>query len=170
MNADQAKFLADYFAGLLERETATTVKILAAVPDGRRDYKPDPKSRTAWELAKHLATSDVWFLQSVIDGRFAIDPAEAEKMENQFSTIGEVVDFYKREMSSRLKTLRELPAETLAREVDFFGMMKESNASYLGIAATHGVHHRGQLASYLRAMGSKVPNMGGGSADEPFGT
>jgi hypothetical protein len=28
--------------------------------------------------------------------------------------------------------------------------------------------HRGQLAAYLRAMGSKVPAIYGGSADEPM--
>jgi uncharacterized damage-inducible protein DinB len=36
------------------------------------------------------------------------------------------------------------------------------------MANNHGIHHRGQLASYLRAHGSKVPAIYGGSADEPF--
>jgi uncharacterized damage-inducible protein DinB len=170
MNADQAKFLTDYFAGLLEREAVNTARVLAAVPDDKRDYKPDPKSRTAWELATHLATSDVWFLQAILDGKFAIDPVEADKAQKQFKTVGEVVDYYKREVPTRLHALRAMPADKLAQVVDFFGMMKESNASYLGIATTHSIHHRGQLASYLRAMGSKVPNLGGGSADEPFGS
>jgi uncharacterized damage-inducible protein DinB len=30
----------------------------------------------------------------------------------------------------------------------------------------HAVHHRGQLAAYLRAAGSKVPAIYGMSADE----
>ena len=47
-------------------------------------------------------------------------------------------------------------------------MMTAPNASYLGIATNHGIHHRGQLAAYLRPMGSKVPSIYGGSADEPF--
>ena len=42
--------------------------------------------------------------------------------------------------------------------VDFFGMMQQPNAAYLGFANNHGIHHRGQLAAYLRAMGSKVPS------------
>jgi uncharacterized damage-inducible protein DinB len=170
MNEEQARFLTDYFAALLEREAANTARVLAAVPDDKRDYKPDPKSRTAWELATHLATSEVWFLQAILDGNFAVDPAEVERVEKQFKTVGDVVEFYQREVPARLNALRALPAEALAKEVDFFGMMKESNASYLGIATTHSIHHRGQLASYLRAMGSKVPNLGGGSADEPFGS
>jgi len=169
MNADQAKFLAGYFATLMEGEAATTAKVLAAVPDAKRDYKPDEKSRTAWQLATHLATGDVWFLQSILDGKFAMDPAEADKAEKQFSTVGDVVSYYNREVPARIKALRELPAEKLTQVVDFFGMMQQPNAAYLGIATNHGIHHRGQLAAYLRAMGSKVPSIYGGSADEPLG-
>ena len=47
-------------------------------------------------------------------------------------------------------------------------MMTQPNVTYLGFANNHGIHHRGQLAAYLRAMGSKVPSIYGGSADEPF--
>jgi uncharacterized damage-inducible protein DinB len=47
-------------------------------------------------------------------------------------------------------------------------MMTQPAAAFLIVANNHGVHHRGQLSSYLRAMGSKVPDMGGGSADEPM--
>jgi uncharacterized damage-inducible protein DinB len=46
--------------------------------------------------------------------------------------------------------------------------MKQPNVTYLGFANNHSIHHRGQLAAYLRAMGSKVPAIYGGSADEPF--
>ena len=71
-------------------------------------------------------------------------------------------------MPEKLKTLRALPEDKLTQPVDFFGIMTAPNASYLGIAANHGIHHRGQLAAYLRPMGSKVPSIYGGSADEPF--
>jgi hypothetical protein len=42
----------------LERELETTKKVLSAVLDSNRDFRLDPKSRTAWELAWHLASSD----------------------------------------------------------------------------------------------------------------
>ena len=80
------------------------------------------------------------------------------------------MSYYNREVPARIKALRELPAEKLTQVVDFFGMMQQPNAAYLGIATNHGIHHRGQLAAYLRAMGSKVPSIYGGSADEPMGT
>jgi uncharacterized damage-inducible protein DinB len=39
---------------------------------------------------------------------------------------------------------------------------------YLNMMNLHTAHHRGQLATYLRPMGSKVPAIYGGSADEPW--
>ena len=168
MNADAAKVLADYFAGLMENESAITAKVLAAVPDSGRDYRPDPKSRTAWELATHLATSDIWFLDSIINGSFHFDPDTEKKMTGTFASIADVVAFYKREFPDRVGKLRALPSDKLTEAVDFFGMMKNANVTYLGLANNHSIHHRGQLASYLRAMGSKVPSIYGGSADEPF--
>jgi uncharacterized damage-inducible protein DinB len=46
--------------------------------------------------------------------------------------------------------------------------MKGPSIWFLGLANNHGIHHRSQLMAYLRAMGSKVPSIYGGSADEPY--
>jgi uncharacterized damage-inducible protein DinB len=167
MTPDQARFLADYFANIFDREGATTTKVLKAVPDHKRDYKPDAKSRTAWELAKHVATADIWFLDSICDGAFVYDPQGEEKLSAGFTTMNDVVEFYKREFPKRIARLRATPGEQLAKEVDFFGVMKQPAIAFVHFANNHAIHHRGQLAAYLRAMGSKVPAMYGGSADEP---
>jgi uncharacterized damage-inducible protein DinB len=53
----------------------------------------------------------------------------------------------------------------LAEEVDFFGMMKLPAVALLGIMIKHSIHHRGQLSTYLRAMGGKVPGIYGPSGD-----
>ena len=168
MNADQARFLTEYFANMLEQEGKTTAKVLAAVPDSGRDYKPDAKSRTAWDLATHLALGDVWFLDSIIGGKFEFDPEAEKKSAAQFKSVKDVVGYYNREFPARVKQLRALPTDKLTQVVDFFGMMQMPNATYLGFANNHSIHHRGQLAAYLRAMGGKVPSIYGGSADEPM--
>ena len=169
MNAEQAKFLVEYFANLWEGEVPATTKVLKNVPDDRRDYKPDDKSRTAWELATHLALGDVWFIQSIIDGNFNFDPEAEKKEAAQFTSTNDIATYYQREVPGKLKELRSLPAERLTKVVDFFGLMQQPNVTYLGFANNHSIHHRGQLASYLRACGSKVPAIYGGSADEPMG-
>ena len=168
MTNEQAKFLADLFANTLEQESRTTAKVLAAVPDDKRNYKPDDKSRTAWELATHLATGDVWFIDSICDGAFNFDPEAEKQMTAGFKTVNDVVDYYNREFPARIQRLRSTPAEKLAKVIDFFGVTQQPAAGLLIFANNHGIHHRGQLAAYLRAMGSKVPSIYGGSADEPM--
>jgi uncharacterized damage-inducible protein DinB len=169
MNAEHAKLLVEYFANLWEGELPATAKVLRNVPDGRRDYKPDDKSRTAWELATHLALGDVWFIQSIIDGRFNFDAEAEKKLAAGFRNAEDLAAFYQREVPAKLKELRALPAERLTNIVDFFGMMQQPNVNYVGFANNHSIHHRGQLSSYLRACGSKVPAIYGSSADEVMG-
>lgn len=165
MNAEQAKAAADVIATMWEGEFRATCQVLAAVRDDNRDYKPDPKSRTAWELATHLAMADVWFIDSIVKGAFEWNPDAARKAESQFAKINDVVEFYKNTFPGRLTALRALPGEKLAETIDFFGMMKMPRAQFVAFANNHSVHHRGQLAAYLRALGSKVPNIYGPSAD-----
>ena len=168
MNAEQAKFLMEYFINMLENEGKTTAKVLAAVPEGGKTFKPDAKSRTAWDLATHLALGDIWFLDSIINGKFEMEPDGESQAAKNFKSVKDVVSFYNREFPARVKQLRALPADKLTRSVDFFGKMQLPAAGYLGLANNHSVHHRGQLAAYLRAAGGKVPSIYGGSADEPM--
>jgi uncharacterized damage-inducible protein DinB len=170
MNTEQARFLAQYFANLMEGEFRATCSVLQAVPDGKRDYKPDEKSRSAWQLATHLALGDIWFLDSILAGAFVFDPAIEAAQREKFKTVAEVVAYYKREFPARLEQLRTMPDANLTRTVDFFGMFQSPAASLLGFANNHSTHHRGQLAAYLRAMGSKVPAIYGASADQPMAT
>jgi uncharacterized damage-inducible protein DinB len=168
MNQEQAKFLAEFFATALEQEGRTTAKVIAAVREDGRGYKPDEKSRSAWDLATHLATGDIWFLDSICDGAFNFDPEGEKKLTAGFKSIKDVVEFYTREFPKRVQRLRSASPESMAKEVDFFGVVKMPAAALLSVAMNHGVHHRGQLAAYLRPMGSKVPSIYGGSADEPM--
>ena len=168
MDAAQAKFLVETLAGSLQNEFNTTVKVLAAVKDDNRDYKPDDKSRSAWELATHIAASDVWFLDSIINGRFDFNPDAEKQVTSQFKNANDVVEFYRKTYPAKLEALKNLPGDQMTRTVDFFGMMQMPAVAFLGLANNHGIHHRGQLAAYLRAMGSRVPGIYGPSADEPM--
>ena len=80
MTADQAKAISDYFAIMSDKECANTLKVLRAVPNDRRDYKPDEKSRAAWKLAAPIAGSDLWFIDIACDavyGGGADEPCQA---------------------------------------------------------------------------------------------
>src|SRR5262245_29858365 len=119
MDQTQAQFLANSLCALWEGEFPATCKVLAAVPDDKRDYRPDEKSRTAWELTTHLATADLWFIDSILNGSFNFDPAAAKKAESQFSKVADVVAFYKKEFPEALNKIRAMAGEKLAAPVDF---------------------------------------------------
>src|SRR3989442_7839999 len=104
---------------MIDTEVLTTAKVIAAVPEDRKDYKPDEKSRSAWDLAKHLATADVSFLDGIIKGAFAFDEPEPPGL----NTVEDLVTFYKRVMTAKLTPLRRLPAEKLTEPVEFFVVM-----------------------------------------------
>jgi uncharacterized damage-inducible protein DinB len=53
----------------------------------------------------------------------------------------------------------------MLKPVEFFGMNGPA-CTWLTMMNNHSIHHRGQLAGYLRAAGSKVPAIYGMSADE----
>ena len=165
MNPEHAKAAADLVATMWETEFPATCQVLAAVKDDARDYRPDPKSRSAWELATHLVTADVWFIESIVNGAFVWNPEAVKAAESQMQNVSGVVEFYKKMFPEKLATLRAVPPAKMAEVIDFFGFMKMPRAQFVAFANNHSIHHRGQLAAYLRAMGSKVPNIYGPSAD-----
>jgi len=163
MTADQATAIAQLLTGAIENEGTATRKVLAAVPHGNREYKPDPKSRSAWDIAVHLATSDVWFADSILAGKFewgGESPTPAE-----MTDPAAVAKWHESQLTDRLTKLRAMTPEQMLKPVDFFGTTGPAVA-WLVAMNSHSIHHRGQLAAYLRAAGSKVPAIYGVSADE----
>ena len=59
-------------------EAEITKKVIAAVPDAKSDYRPDPQARTAKELAWHLANTDVQFLDGIADMKFNMGNPETK--------------------------------------------------------------------------------------------
>ena len=72
-----------------KNEAEITKKVIAAVPDAKSDYRPDPKARTAKELAWHLANTDIQFLDGIADLKFNM-----ENPEHKPETTAEVVAWY----------------------------------------------------------------------------
>ena len=163
MSPEQGKIFLNFFVGGIEQESQTTRKVIASVPDDKKGYRPSEKSMTAHELAWHIPESEIWFLKSVADGAFAMPDGNAPKPE----TIGDILNWYEKNLGEQMARLKALPAESLVKTLPFFGM-EQPAVMYLTFLTHHSVHHRGQLSAYLRPMGAKVPSIYGGSADFPF--
>lgn len=146
-----------------KRETEVTKKVIAAVPDAKSDYRPDPNARTAKELAWHIANTDIQFLDGIANLKFNM-----ETPEHKPQTSAEVVAWYDEHVKHGIARVEAMSAEQLLTPVGFFGVFNMPSVFYLGFLNNHSIHHRGELATYLRPMGSKVPSIYGGSYDEPF--
>jgi len=160
------EFALGYRAMMLEglnREAETTKRVIAAVPDVKSDYKPDPHARTAKELAWHLANTDIQFLDGIADLNFTMATPE-----NKPQTSAEVVAWYDENIRRAADRVAAMTPEQLLTPVEFFGVFNLPAVLYLGFLNNHSIHHRGELVTYLRPMGSKVPSIYGGSYDEPF--
>ncbi len=163
MTADQAKFLLhDVYMGTLKNESRTTKKILEAVPANKVDYKPDPASRSAIELTRHIAAADNRFLETVINGLFDTNPA---MIPENVKTPAEVASWYEGRYAKNFEVLGKVPSEQLTKIIAFRGMFQWPAVRFAIFGLHHTIHHRGQLASYLRCMGAKVPAIYGESYD-----
>jgi len=158
---EQARGLAAFLIRCLEEEAPITRKVLAAVPDACLDFKLGEKGRTARELMWHIILSEGWFAEGIAAQRFGEEPKAPAP-----AAVREMAARYDRDFAAAIAKMKAVPAERLARPIDFFGMFNLPAVAYLQFWLTHSIHHRGQLSSYLRAMNARVPAMYGSSADE----
>lgn len=163
MEANQARFLLNWLVPQLEQEIATTRKVLAAVPADKGDYRPHQTSKSALELAWHLASSDWWFLDGILNGQFRAGGGEIPR---EIRSPADVASWYDKEVPPLVERLKALTDQQLARPISLLGVMELPAVQYLLVTMLHSAHHRGQLSSYLRPMGAKVPAIYGSSADE----
>jgi uncharacterized damage-inducible protein DinB len=163
LTAEQAHlFVHNVLLGILANESRTTKSVLAAVPNANLDYRPDPCAKTAKELLRHLASADNLFLKTVIDGAFV--PGSV-KVPEDATTPQQVAEWYANEHAKYLDEVGKLSGEELIRMVDFRGIFQRPAWSFLQFGLVHAIHHRGQLSTYLRPMGGKVPAIYGESYD-----
>jgi uncharacterized damage-inducible protein DinB len=166
LQPEQATFLAHVFLNQIESEQKTTSRVLAAIPSDHQDYRPDPKAKTAMELGWHIASSDVWFMDSVVAGAF--NPGGGREMPKEIKSSADLAAWYDQQFAASAAKGKALSGDHLAKPMNFFNVFNMPGVMYLNFLALHMVHHRGQLSTYLRPMGGKVPSIYGGSADEPF--
>jgi uncharacterized damage-inducible protein DinB len=163
LTPEQAEFwLQNILLGTLKNESRTTRSVLDAVPADKADHRPDPASRTALDLVRHIAIAEKRFIETPIKGVFDVT---ATSVPAGVSTPAEVAAWYADSFAQNFEKLSRLKGEQLAKVVDFRGMFQMPAVGFLELGLRHSIHHRGQLSSYLRCMGAKVPAIYGESFD-----
>jgi uncharacterized damage-inducible protein DinB len=134
-------------------ESPAFVRVLKAVPQDRLDYRPDPKARTAAELAWFIAVQEAALVPLLETG-----------------TVDWMVALYERSaaaLNERLGQLDEAAWQKSGRFLFGGSLVWEAPIGEMVWGFLFdAIHHRGQLSTYLRPMGSKVPSIYGPSADD----
>jgi uncharacterized damage-inducible protein DinB len=165
MTPEEASILANHLLSRMQHESQITAKVIAALPDDKTAYRIHPKARPALELAWHMASVEMWFLDSIFQGEFYAGAGSA--VPEEIKTSADAAAWYTQQFDANFKKVSKLSGDYLAKPMSFLRKFDYPGVMYLQMALSHTVHHRGQLAAYLRAMGAKVPAIYGGSLDEP---
>jgi len=153
-----------FFQSFLGHERGLFGNVIAAVPDNALDYRPEPKARTARQLVEHLIGHNL-DLQELLD-----DGVIHHRNQVPFDSIESAVQQLDASFGALIDKLSTLDNERWLRVGQFYAgdhLVMEAPCQQLAwMMLLDAVHHRGQLSTYLRPMGSKVPAIYGPSADD----
>ena len=147
------------FTGFWMNESKTTRKVLARIPEGST-YKPDAKSRTAQEIAWQIVCEEAMLIDALETGKATWEEKPVP------ASMKDVAAAYDTQARTIVERLQALPASKWNGDLHWFGKSRPA-APMAWSFLFDIVHHRGQITTYLRPMGSTVPQVYGPSADEP---
>jgi uncharacterized damage-inducible protein DinB len=147
------------FTDFWTSESKTTRNVLAKIPEGS-DYRPDPKSRTAQEIAWQIVCEEKMIIDALESGKAEWAPPPMP------ATMKAVLEAYEKQSAGMGQRWSALSAARWNGELEFFGSRRPASPMAWSFLFDI-VHHRGQITTYLRPMGSTVPQIYGPSGDEP---
>jgi uncharacterized damage-inducible protein DinB len=152
-----------------EVQAPITRKFLERLPEDKLTWKPHEKSRTAGQLALHLAVVPggvVRFVQN--------NPVQAPDFANipQPASRAEILKTFEESIAAVRAALSQCDdatvQETWRMLVGGREVLAQPRAQFIrDIMLNHWYQHRGQFSVYLRMLDVPVPASWGPSADEP---
>lgn len=163
--------LKDFLLGQLEREVATSRKILERVPEGQNSWKPHERSMELGYLAALVATMPGWPAFIISKDEIDINGAEQNLRTSAVESRAELLLLLDDGLARSRDAFRDSTEERLQRtwRMKMGDQVVTEGPRYQMIAdgaLSHMAHHRGQLSVYLRLIEAKIPAMYGPSADE----
>jgi hypothetical protein len=154
----------EYYKQCFESESPVFLKVMKAIPADQAGYTPHPRSTTAGDIA--------WLLACELhDACELIEHGEVSYVPTPAPGIAESVAAFEKNAAAlreRLPKVDDAKWDSPARlKMDGKVMWEAPLGDMLFGFLFDAVHHRGQLSSYLRPMGAKVPSIYGPSGDDP---
>lgn len=152
-----------------EVQTPITRKFLERLPEDKLGWKPHEKSRSAGQLALHLAQ-----VPGAVIRLLQNNPAQAPKFANipEPANGAEILKTFEESIAEVRSALSKWDDVTMQQTWRMFAdgreILAQPRAQFIReIMLSHWYQHRGQFSVYLRILNVPVPASWGPSADEP---
>ena len=162
----------DFFIRRWRMEYPAFVDVFKALPADRLDYRPHPASRSAGELVALLVSLERSCAELCETGRGSYNANLRFHPTPDSSALTQMIAAYDGHHHTLAEKLERLDDNTWNRPAwlirgDQEIVLRDSIGGLLWMALFDGVHHRGQLSTYIRPMCGKVPSIYGPSGDTP---
>jgi uncharacterized damage-inducible protein DinB len=151
----------EFFIETLKSEKSKFRDVIEALPEDKHGHKVHDKSREAGNLAAQLALQWKAISGVLKQGTPTMDPHDMGKQSK-----ADMLQKFDEGMSGLMSDLKEVSDSDWENDEAAMGdMWKDKKGNMAWGFLFDAIHHRGQLSTYLRAMGAKVPAIYGPSAD-----
>ncbi len=163
----------DAFLAEMGHEAATTRRLFERVPEEKMEWRPHEKSMPLSRLAGHIAELPRWSSTILRDDDFDLDTAAAKGwIPARPATTAELLEFFDGSVAG-FRAAAEGIEDAKLKET--WRLLKGGKTALempraVGVRSfvlNHMIHHRGQLAVYLRLLDVPLPSIYGPTADEP---
>jgi DinB superfamily len=156
---DSDRICVETLVAEFDEEMANTRLMLERVPDEKLDWKPHDRASTLAKLTSHIAFIPT-LPELLLNMRIVDRPLDIR-------TKAELLERFDKSAATGRTALDSLHDERLAKPIPVTPGVSKPLAYVLRMRVmNHLIHHRGQLSTYLRALGEPVPGMYGPSSDE----
>jgi uncharacterized damage-inducible protein DinB len=157
----------EFYTKHWEQDHPAFERVLRALPAEKLDYKPHERSSSAgdiaWQIAEELRSLSDVIETGVVNWQTNPRPA----------TLDEIVAAYGKNADRHRACLKAADDAKWNGEgrmlYEGHEVMKSTVGGICWSFFLDAIHHRGQLSSYIRPMGGKVPSIYGPSADDSGG-
>jgi uncharacterized damage-inducible protein DinB len=153
----------DFYVARRMAEFPGFVKVLKALPADKLDYKPHERSPTARQLVFTISAEVGSALQAAREFATTFPGQEPPPLDRM------IADF-ERDSAALVEHVAKMDEAAWLRPATLSArgkvIMEQPVGEFLWFLHFDGIHHRGQLTTYIRPMGGTVPGVYGPSADD----
>ena len=152
----------EFFIERRRAEHPAFLRVLQSIPAGEASYRPHERSPSAEQIAWTMTHE----LRSCLE---AATQFRTEWHGDAAPALGDMLSLFEKMSNELTDVVAQMDDDSWNRAAQFYYqgrlVSEQPVGQFLWYILFDAIHHRGQLTTYLRPMGAKVPAVYGPSAD-----